>query len=61
MAKPRKPKTLVLYAELEDNVGAILAKSRVEIPVIIETDLTEAQIRQVFEQVAAALPPSLKV
>jgi hypothetical protein len=33
MAEERKPKQVVAYLELEDNVGAILKKRKIEIPV----------------------------
>ena len=33
MSKERQPKQIVAYLELEDNVGAILAKRKLEIPV----------------------------
>jgi hypothetical protein len=33
MSKERKPKQIVAYLELEDNVGAVLSKRKIEIPV----------------------------
>ena len=31
--KDRKPRTIVMLIELEDNCGAVLAKKKIEIPV----------------------------
>ncbi len=39
--KTRGPKTVVVYIELEDNCGAILQKSKLEIPVEIEGDMSD--------------------
>lgn len=62
MAKARKPKTLVLYVELEDNCGAVLAKRKVEVPVTIEHELDDNSIKQVFDEfVRTALPTDLKI
>jgi hypothetical protein len=33
MSKERRAKQVVVYVELEDNVGAVLLKRKVEIPV----------------------------
>ena len=38
MAKERQPKQIVMYLELEDNVGAVLAKKKVEVPVNPDVD-----------------------
>ena len=38
MSKERKAKQVVLYVELEDNVGAVLAKRKLEVPVQPEVD-----------------------
>jgi hypothetical protein len=60
MAKVRKPQTLVLYVELEDNCGAVLAKRKVEVPVTIDKELDEAAVRQIFDEfVKTALPTKL--
>lgn len=62
MAKVRKPQTLVLYVELEDNCGAVLAKRKVEVPVTIDKELDEAAVRQIFDEfVKTALPTGLTI
>ena len=62
MAKVRKPQTLVLYVELEDNCGAVLAKRKVEVPVTIDKELDENAVRQLFDEfVKTALPTSLTI
>lgn len=40
MPGDRKPKTVVMLVELEDNCGAVLAKAKVEIPVSFDTPLS---------------------
>lgn len=42
MSKERKAKQIVLYVQLEDNVGAVIAKRKVEIPVEPEIDFEQA-------------------
>jgi len=42
--KERKPTTVQVYLELEDNCGAILSKKRLEIPVEIEGDFTDPKV-----------------
>ncbi len=46
----RKPKQVVLYIELEDNVGAVLAKRKVEVPIeFTELDVDDATVRKLFD------------
>lgn len=49
MSKERKAKQLVMYIELEDNVGFVLAKRKVEIPVP-----PDAEFEKLVEQVTKA-------
>lgn len=47
----RKPSTIVMYIELEDNVGYVLGKKRVEIPLKgdeIPGDVSDAEIAAKF-------------
>jgi hypothetical protein len=48
----RRPKQVVLYIELEDNVGAVLAKRKVEVPVeFTKLDmLDDATIKKMFDE-----------
>jgi hypothetical protein len=49
--KERKPKTIVMYIELEDNVGYILGKRRLEIPLSgdeIPEDTNDSDIAKRF-------------
>jgi hypothetical protein len=48
----RKPKQIVLYIELEDNVGAVLAKRKVEVPVeFTKLDMMDdATVRKMFDE-----------
>ena len=53
---------LVLYVELEDNCGAVLAKRKVEVPVTLDKELDEAAVRQIFDEfVKTALPTNLTI
>jgi len=49
--KERKPSTIVLYIELEDNVGYVLGKRRLEIPLSsdnIPADADDTEIKKRF-------------
>jgi hypothetical protein len=60
----RGPKQVVLYIELEDNCGAVLAKRKVEIPVeYTKLDmLDDATIKKMFDKfVDNELPEKLNL
>jgi hypothetical protein len=61
--KERKPKTVVMLIELEDNCGAVLAKAKVEVPVDrdIDADLTDAYVAGKFREFVAKLPTKVKI
>jgi hypothetical protein len=66
--KERKPKTIVMLIELEDNCGAVLAKAKKEIAVEINTDrphgvpeLDELSVRGLFADFVAKLPAKVKI
>jgi len=61
--KERKPKTIVMLIELEDNCGAVLSKAKVEVPVDrdIDVDLTDAHVAQRFREFVAKLPSKVKI
>jgi hypothetical protein len=62
MSKDRKPQTIVLYAELEDNCGQILAKKRIEIPVVLSEPLDDGAVQRLFDEFCkTALPAKLSV
>jgi len=51
MSKERRPAQVVLYIELEDNVGQILGKRRLEIPLSgdnIPADADDSEIAKRF-------------
>jgi hypothetical protein len=51
----RKPKTVVAVITLEDNVGSVLAKTKLEIPVTIineNQDFTEQYVREFIRSFA---------
>lgn len=41
MSKERKPTQVVMYIELEDNVGAVLAKRKIVVPVASVDDFND--------------------
>lgn len=51
MSKERQPKQIVMYVELEDNVGAVLAKRKIEVPVNPDVDFDS--LVQTLTQTAA--------
>jgi hypothetical protein len=60
--KERKPQTIVMYIELEDNCGAILAKTKKE--VIIETggtDIDDPSLKDKFIDFVDGLPGKLSL
>jgi len=64
MGKERKPQTVVAYLELEDNCGAILAKTKVEIPVLLEKEDApdDATVRRLFDEfVRREMPSQLRL
>lgn len=54
--KERKPKTIVLTIEMEDNCGAILAKTKKEIVIEAETDIDDPALRGKFDDFVHSLP-----
>jgi len=61
--KERKPKTVVMLIELEDNCGAVLGKAKVEVPVErdIDVDLTDSYVAARFREFVAKLPAKVKI
>lgn len=63
MSKERKPQSIILYVELEDNVGQILAKKQVVVPISLNgKTLDESAIQTFFNKfVESGLPTKLEL
>jgi hypothetical protein len=66
--KDRKPRTIVMLIELEDNCGAVLAKAKKEIAVELNNDrpqgvpeLDEVAVRGIFADFVTKLPNKIKI
>jgi len=56
--KERKPTTVQVYLELEDNCGAILSKGKLEIPVEIKGEMSPKELDDAFKTFLKSMFPT---
>lgn len=60
MAHQRKPQQVVLYIELEDNVGQILGKIKKEVVVTAPVGMPDHELAAEFQKFVDSLPTTVE-